>query len=64
MCTNDTNADLFAFEFNLKILGRFLGDSTSKIELVDLGILIPEGRLVLHQELLVARAGRNGGVPR
>ena len=55
---DQTPTYLLSFEFYLEILGRLLGDPPSEIQLVHLRVLVPQGRLVVHQELLVPRGGR------
>lgn len=37
--------------FNLEVLGGLLSDSAAEVELVHLAILVPHGRLVVHDEL-------------
>lgn len=37
--------------FNLEVLGRLLGDSAAEVELVHLAVLVPHGRLVVHDKL-------------
>ena len=38
---NEVRIYLFAFEFDLEILCRFLSDSASEIKLIDLAVFVP-----------------------
>lgn len=42
---------LFAMIFYLEVLGGLLRDAAPEVELVDLAVLVPHGRLVVHDEL-------------
>lgn len=42
---------LFSSEFYLKVFGRLLGDSSSKIQLVDLAVLVPHRCFIVHNKL-------------
>lgn len=41
---------LLSSEFYLEILSRLLGYSSAEVELVDLAVFVPHGRLVMHHE--------------
>lgn len=40
---------------NLEVFGRLLGDSASKVQLVNLAVLVPHGRFVVHHNFSVSR---------
>ena len=46
------NIHLFAQIFNLKVLGRFLSNSASKVKLINLASFVPKRSLVVHHKLL------------
>lgn len=46
-----TITHLFATEFNLEILSRFLRHPSTKIKLVNLTVLVPHRRLIVHHKL-------------
>ena len=46
------NIHLFAQIFNLKVLGRFLSNSASKVKLINLASFVPKRSLVMHHKLL------------
>ena len=53
-----TNSHLFAFKFNLEVLGRLLCHSSSKIELVNLTVLVPQWRFIIQHEFAPAKSQR------
>lgn len=44
--------------FNLEVLSGFLRDAAAEVELVHLAVLVPHGRLVVHQQLAPRAARR------
>jgi hypothetical protein len=49
---------LSAAEFDLEVFGRLLGDATPEVELVNLRVLVPERRLVVHYHVTSTRHAR------
>ena len=44
-------AHLIVHMFYLEVLGRFLSDSSPKVQLINLAVLVPQRAFIMHQEL-------------
>ena len=52
------NVYLFSSELNLEVLSALLGDPASKVQLVDLAVLVPQWGLIVHHKMTLPGEAR------